>query len=85
MDYASATPILPEIECEINKYKDIFYNPSAIYKDGVNTKNIINQSRNIIANILSCREHEIYFTSSATESINLAISGVIRNYYIDNV
>lgn len=35
LDYASSTPILPEIIAEIDKYKDIYYNPSSIYNNGV--------------------------------------------------
>ena len=39
MDYASATPILPEVKQVMEKYwsRD-FYNPSAIYEEGVQIK-----------------------------------------------
>ena len=39
LDYASATPVLPEVKREMEKYwsKD-FYNPNAIYEEGVRVK-----------------------------------------------
>lgn len=84
LDNASSTPTLSEVEEEINKYKDLFYNPSAIYSNAVQTKRIINSSRDNISKILSCHSNEIYFASSGTESINTALSGFIKNYYLNN-
>ena len=85
LDNASSTTTLSEVEEEMNKYKDLFYNPSAIYSNAVQVRNIINNCRDNIARILSCHSNEIYFASSGTESINMALSGVIKNYYIDNI
>ncbi|MCX8513702.1 MAG: aminotransferase class V-fold PLP-dependent enzyme [Candidatus Pacebacteria bacterium] len=85
LDNASSTPTLSEVEEEINKYKDLFYNPSAIYSNAVEAKRVINNCRDNISKILSCHSNEIYFASSGTESINMALAGFIKNYYIENI
>ena len=55
-------------------------NPGAIHKLGVREKNKLEEARKIVANILQARRDEIIFTSGATESNNLAILGLIRNF-----
>src|ERR1035437_8503202 len=79
LDYASTTPVLPEVKKVMDKYlsKD-FYNPSAIYKEATEVKREINESRTSIARILGLKNKDIYFTGSGTESINLAILGIFE-------
>ena len=55
-------------------------NPGAIHDLGVKEKNKLENVRAIIAKILDARQDEIVFTSGATESNNLAILGLVRNY-----
>jgi cysteine desulfurase len=57
-------------------YQYYFGNASAIYKYGAKSKQILEMSRVSIANVLSCQNKEIYFTSGATESNNILIRGV---------
>jgi len=52
-------------------------NPSSIHKEGVKAKNKLENARKIVANVLSARKSEIIFTSSGTESNNLAIQGMV--------
>ncbi|QJC37038.1 aminotransferase class V-fold PLP-dependent enzyme [Enterobacteriaceae endosymbiont of Donacia vulgaris] len=83
LDYASTTPVDKRVLEEMNNYltiDGIFANPSSSHYLGIKAKNEIEHSRINIANILSCKKEEIFFTSSATESINLAIKGIIYNY-----
>lgn len=60
--------------------KGIFGNPSSINNSGINAKNILNDARFIIADTLSCKPEEIIFTSSGSESDNMAIKGVMLKY-----
>lgn len=75
MDYASATPLLPEVKRVMEKISDKFENPSAIYEEGREVKETISGARREIAGVLGVKSPDIIFTSGGTESNNLAILG----------
>ncbi|QJC35818.1 cysteine desulfurase family protein [Enterobacteriaceae endosymbiont of Donacia sparganii] len=85
LDYASTTPVDKRVLEKMNNYltiEGIFGNPSSYtHAYGIEAKNAIEKARINIANIIGGTEEEIIFTSSATESINLAIKGIIYNYF----
>ncbi|MEI7709130.1 MAG: aminotransferase class V-fold PLP-dependent enzyme, partial [bacterium] len=55
-------------------------NPGAIHELGVKEKNKLEVARKTVATILHAHANEIVFTSGATESNNLAILGLVRNF-----
>jgi cysteine desulfurase len=61
-------------------FQKSFYNPSAIYKEGVEVKKKVNEARASIAHILNARASDIVFTGNGTESVNLAVRGVVEAY-----
>lgn len=78
-DTAATTPLdlrVAEYMHEINK--DIFGNPSSIHQAGQKSHNIIERSRKKIAELLHCKQSEIYFTSGGSESNNIALRGVLN-------
>src|SRR3989344_3942268 len=77
LDYASATPVLPEVRKVMGKYwsKD-FYNPNAIYGEGVRIKKDVDEYRTKIARILGVAKETIIFTSGGTEANTWAVRGV---------
>ncbi len=79
LDYASATPVLPEVRRVMEKYwsRD-FYNSSAIYEEGVKVRKEIEEWRARIARALGISANGIIFTSGGTESDNLAILGAFE-------
>jgi len=83
LDYASATPVLPEVRRVMEKYwsKD-FYNPSAIYEEGVKVKKEIDEYRIKIARILGVAKEGIIFTSGGTEANTWAIRGIKNTHVI---
>ncbi len=79
LDYASVTPVDLGVEKEMQRVQKQFWaNPSSLHKEGEEAKNILEESRTKIARILHCRSSEIFFTSGGTESLNLAILGVVK-------
>ena len=79
LDYASITPIDLEVEKEISEIQKKFWaNPSSLHTEGETAKNILEEARIKIARILHCRANEIFFTSGGTESLNIAILGVVK-------
>ena len=79
LDYASATPVLPEVKRVMEKYdSELFHNSSAIYQEGVRVKQEVEDYRAKVANMVGAGAKEIIFTASGTESVNLAILGVFE-------
>jgi cysteine desulfurase len=79
LDYASMTPLGDEVAKAIGKIQNDFWgNPSSLHKEGEDAKNILEESRIKIAAFLHCRASEIFFTSGGTESLNIAIQGIIQ-------
>lgn len=80
LDNAATTPVDKKVISEMAKYwSDIFANPSSIHSMGVEAKNILQNSRKVIANLINGHDREIIFTSGGTESNNLAIFGLINS------
>lgn len=81
LDYASTTPVLPEVVKAMTPFSDVvFANPSALYKEGVEARAALNEARAKITRMLGVRKEEIVFTASGTESVNLAVLGVVGAY-----
>ncbi|QJC33408.1 cysteine desulfurase family protein [Enterobacteriaceae endosymbiont of Donacia clavipes] len=87
LDYASTTPMDKRVLKKMSNYftiNGIFGNPSSFSNIfGIEAKNSVEKARFNIANIIGSKKEEIIFTASATESINLAIKGIItiNNHY----
>ncbi|MFA6269909.1 MAG: cysteine desulfurase family protein [Candidatus Paceibacterota bacterium] len=81
LDYASITPLDPKVEAEMSRVQKKFWaNPSSLHNEGEMAKNILEEARINIARFLHCRSNEVFFTSGGTESLNLAIAGVVKNF-----
>lgn len=80
LDNAATTSVCKSaIDETVKIYSELFYNPSATYRGGVECKKIISDSRQTIAGVLNCDANKIYFTSCASESNNWVFSSVIKN------
>jgi cysteine desulfurase len=76
-DPASSKPP-PQVINELSTYLPYFYmNPSGLNTLSTKAKELLVRSRGIIAEFLKTRNSEIIFTSSSTESNNLAIKGYL--------
>lgn len=77
LDYNATTPIDPEVATEMLPYLQThFGNPSSSYPIGRSNKDAVEKARAQVAKLINCQPEEIYFTSCATESNNLAIKGI---------
>ena len=78
-DYAATAPLDGGILKKMMPYlKEKYGNASSIHKFGREASEAIDVARQEVAEFLNCKETEIIFTGSATESDNLAIRGLIN-------
>ncbi|MFA5754774.1 MAG: cysteine desulfurase family protein [Candidatus Paceibacterota bacterium] len=76
-DYAATTPIDPRVVKAMEPFfNKKFGNASSLHCFGNDTKKVLEKNRKIIADAINAKEDEIIFTSSATESNNIALKGV---------
>lgn len=59
-------------------------NPSSLHTLGMNAELEVSNTREEVANLLHCREDEIFFTSCGTESNNTAIMSVLSRKHSGN-
>ena len=79
LDHAATTPVdASVVELMLPFFSGTFGNPSSIYRVGQDAKAGLERARQQVATVLNSRSSEILFTSGATESINLALRGVIE-------
>ncbi len=79
LDYAAATPLDERVVSVMEPYFIYsFYNPAAAYLAARAVRADIQSARFRVANILGAKTAEIIFTAGATESINLALFGVLN-------
>jgi cysteine desulfurase len=77
LDHASATPVRKEVlEAMLPYFSENFANPSNVYDIGTKMKQVIEEQRAKVANLINARPEEIVFTSSGAEANNFAVKGV---------
>ncbi|MDH3748730.1 MAG: aminotransferase class V-fold PLP-dependent enzyme [Gammaproteobacteria bacterium] len=81
LDYAATTPLDPqvaELMSAMLKNDTSFANSSAVHIAGRRASVIVEQAAAQLARLLNCAPAELIWTSGATESNNLAITGAAR-------
>ena len=81
LDYNASTPVDERVlECMINVYRNHIGNAdSRTHQFGEDTRRIVELARKQVADLLGVNADEVFFTSGATESNNIAIQG-LREY-----
>lgn len=78
-DNAATTKPTKEVITDVTWcLENVWGNPSSIHSEGVKAKHILEQSREKVAKFIGAESDEIIFTSSGSESNNLAIKGFIN-------
>ena len=77
LDNAATTPILPGVlEAMLPYLKDSYGNPQSIHDWGDEVREALEHARSTVAALIGADQEEIIFTSSGTESNNMAIKGL---------
>ena len=75
LDYNSTAPLRSEAKQAMIEAMDVLGNPSSVHLEGRAAKNLIENARLKIAEAIGAVGADIIFTSGATESAALALSG----------
>ncbi len=85
LDHSATTPTDKKVLKEMLPFFDKkFGNASSVHSFGQQGAIAIGKARDQLADFFNCQTSEIYFTSGATESNNLAIFGLINNLRAQN-
>src|SRR3989338_9527941 len=75
-DYASGTPLLPEVKAAVAAALEEGGNPSSIHQGGLRARERLERARAQVAALINAAPGEVFFTSSGTESNNWAVKGL---------
>ncbi len=77
LDHAAATPVDPKVLAAMQPFfSDAFYNPSAPYAPAIKVRREYEAAKQTIARAIGAKGDDLVVTAGATESINLAFSGI---------
>ena len=75
LDNAATTRLHPEVWAEMESAFARFGNPSSVHREGRDARLLLQRARERVAGVLGVEPSEVVFTSSASESDNLALLG----------
>src|SRR3954469_3240244 len=79
LDYNATTPLCAAAREAMEPYLSRHYgNPSSVHAAGREARAAVDDARDRLADLLGAKPHELIFTSSGTESNNLAVLGLAR-------
>jgi len=81
LDNASTTKVEQTLlDLFIRLNNESYANPSSIHSFGSNSARLFARANELLLSSLKCNDHEVIFTSCASESINLALKGYALRY-----
>ena len=78
LDYNASVPIdMRVLDKMVDVYKNSYGNAdSRTHQYGESAREVVENARKQVANLLNIKPDEVFFTSGATESNNIAIQGL---------
>ena len=85
LDHAATTPLHPRVyEKMLSVMKNEWGNPSSPHQKGRDARQHLDVSRQVIANLLHVKPHEVIFTASGSEANSLALFGVCEKWKMNH-
>ena len=76
LDHAATTPMRPEAIAAMTEELARLGNPSSLHAAGRRARRVVEESRELLAEVFGARPSEVVFTSGGTEADNLAVKGL---------
>lgn len=76
LDHAATTPMLPESMAAVTAVMGTVGNAASLHGSGRAARRRVEESREVVAQVLGAQPSEVIFTGGGTESDNLAIKGI---------
>jgi cysteine desulfurase len=81
LDHAATSPLRPEARTAMEPFHDVAYaNPSGSHRFAREVRKVIDEARDMVAEVIGCAPGEVVFTSGGTEGANTAILGAVRRH-----
>lgn len=81
LDNAATTRTAPEVvEAMLPYFSELYGNASTVYEFGAKSKEAVTLARETIADAISAKDNEIYFTAGGSESDNWALKATAEAY-----
>ena len=77
LNHAASAPLRPRAKEAWNRAQEQVGNPSSRHQDGVLSRELLENSREVMKTFLGGRGHEVVFTSGGSEAIVLGILGTL--------
>ncbi len=79
LDHAATSPLRAEARAAMEPFYDIaFANPSGSHRFAREVRRVIDEARDMVADVIGCKPGEVVFTSGGTEGANTAILGAVN-------
>lgn len=76
LDHAATTPLRAEAREAWVAAHEVLGNPSSIHGAGQDARRLLEDARDVLADVLGCQSIEVVLTSGGTEAANLALKGL---------
>ncbi|WP_090606171.1 cysteine desulfurase family protein [Parapedobacter koreensis] len=85
LDNNATTPLDPRVlEAMMPYLTDLYGNASSSHRMGARIKRAVDEARGQVGDLIDANPEDIIFTAGATEAINLAIRGVVRQVGVES-
>ncbi|MGV6839131.1 MAG: cysteine desulfurase family protein, partial [Planktomarina sp.] len=75
LDHNATTPLRPQARAAMIEAMDVMGNPSSVHAEGRAALGVVQKARRQVADAFGVGEHDIIWTSGATEAAALALAG----------
>jgi len=77
---ATSKPLSEVVAAMVRALEHDWHNPSAVHRAGQEARRAVEHARGAVGLLIGAPAKQIVFTSGGTESLNLAISGLLEGY-----